>query len=135
MSKAPSKLLNYPNGCVKTGFNGYLQEYGVYVHGDLYRFDNVVIARISDASYHAGLSVPLHITINKINAWFDQHGVVSTLICMIEGTQGFDYDGVPAGNVSVSILKRQELASGAKEFKEPSRVTKDVAKLWWHKPE
>ena len=77
--------------CIKTGFHGYVAEYGEYVYGDAYQSGAMHYFRICERSQKP-LNRKLHFTITQIADWFDKdaEGQNSTLIASITYNHGYE---------------------------------------------
>lgn len=87
-------LIKEPNGCIKTGFDGYIKPYGIFVHGDLFRQGEVIYARVANASYAQPLKI--HAIIYDYVSWFDRGSDIipySTIVARMDKCKLLDYEG------------------------------------------
>lgn len=95
---AKNSLQLEPNGCIKTGFNGYIKPYGMFVHGDLFKYDDIIVARICSREYTMPEGMKIHANFINYHHWFDEDSTStnrnSTIIAHINQVRLFTYDGV-----------------------------------------
>lgn len=85
--------------CEKTGCHAYIEAYGEYLYGDLFRANNVYLMRVCQIS-HEPLGPRLHAAFrgNSPMQWFDKDKTSgeqnSTLVfTSVVGSVWFDYAG------------------------------------------
>ncbi len=88
--------------CEKTGAQLYLEEYGEWLIGDVYRVnDGTLIARISGRSHRGPQRDMTHYRVRHIAHWFDRDDpkVYSMLVAEEEDVTDYGYNGIKSDEV------------------------------------